>query len=133
MDVRNELQTLGFVRAGEIRPENAGRSCRAHIDHEVEGFVVFALVAEDRIRKFGSTGRKQATLKKRMQGHASALNGVMIRERAKDDPFKRLAPQVIAARQEIEVWAKESLASIFEREARELNDKHDPEWADRRR
>jgi hypothetical protein len=44
------------------------------------------------------------------------------------DPFKRLAPAVIEANQDIEVWARESTASTYQTEKRELNLKYEPDW-----
>jgi uncharacterized protein (DUF1778 family) len=134
-----KLRTLGFVHAGAIRPSDSGTSCYADLDREVEGCVVYALVVGGLVMKFGSAGRENATLRDRMRSTASTLNGVLRLadgrplsdagwQRRRLDAFKQHAPAVIAANQEIEVWAKNSTASTCAAEELELNLKFKPEW-----
>ena len=89
--------------------------------------------------KFGSAGRENATLRDRMRSTASALNGVLRLadgrplsdaglQHRRLDAFKQYAPAVIAANQEIEVWAKKSAASTCAAEELELNLKYKPQW-----
>ena len=129
MDLRKKLQTLGFVHAGAIRPVDSGRSCRADLNLEFPGYVVFAFVVGDRIKFIGTTG---TGLKKRIGGAASALKVIMENPTGHPlDPFKRLAPAVIEANLGIEVWARGSTASTYQTEKRELNLKYQPDWLGR--
>ena len=67
MDVRAELQDLGFERAGAITPCEGGRSCKAVMDRQFTGFVVYAHVVGDQIKKFGVTKvplRSRVSMKK---------------------------------------------------------------------
>ena len=125
-DVRKELEALGFSRAGSICPLDGGKSCRADLAAEVPGYVVYALVVGDQIKKFGKT---RTGIKNRLGGTANALAGVL-RDPTKprNDPFKRLAPRIVEANQEIEVWAKESAVETYTQEEVELNLKYTPEW-----
>lgn len=136
MDVRTELQLRGFVKAGAIRPVDSGKSCKADIKLEVRGTAVYGLVVGDQFKKCGDTGRKNATLKKRMTDCSRAINLVI--SGAIPGPFtenfKRLAPRAIESNQEIEVWARESTATECKSLQRELNGKYDTiryGWANR--
>jgi hypothetical protein len=124
MDVRKDLGARGFVYAGVIRPLDSGKSCRAEIKPlGLRGSVVYGLVVGDQFKKCGDTGRKNATLKKRMHDCARAINLVIsgaISGPFKEN-FKRLAPKAIAANQEIEVWAREATAGECKHLQRELN------------
>jgi hypothetical protein len=51
--------------------------------------------------------------------------------RRKLDKFKQLIPDVIAAGQEIEIYAGEFSADTFEAKERELNQLYSPPWVDR--
>jgi hypothetical protein len=132
MDVRQELQGLGFIHAGAIRPVDSGTNCEAVFAPEFPArarHVVFALVADDQIKKFGQTSKG---IKARIGGHASALRKIMEDPAGRRlDPFKRLAPKVMEANQEIDVWARESTAATCAAERRELNLKYRPEWVAR--
>lgn len=130
MDAEKELVALGFAYAGAIRPTDSGKSCSSEIKREIGGFVVYALVVENQIKKFGKTS---TGIKKRIRGHASALDGVMRRGKATGDPFKRLAPEAIRANQEINVWARASTPSTYVSEELELNLKYQPAWVDNSR
>jgi len=126
MDVRKELQALGYVHAGAIRPIDSGNSCKPDFNLEVPGYVVFAFVVADRIRFIGTTGKG---LKKRVGAAASALKGIMENPTGHPlDNFKRFAPAVIKANQEIEVWARESSASEYQTEKQDLSLKYKPDW-----
>jgi len=130
MDVRKELESLRFRHVGAICPEKFGRGCRVDLNPEVPGYAIWILVAEGEIKMVGATGRKNATLKKRMQGCVSTINAILIRRLYLDstEPFKRLAPKVIAGGGEIHVWAREATADTLGREKETLNDRYNPEW-----
>jgi len=129
MDAQQELRRLGFVPVGAIRSVNHGTSCETHFTREIPGYVVYALVVGHDIKKFGQT---RTGIKRRIGGHASALRGIMEDPDGHPlDPFKRLAPRVIEANQEIEVWARESTASSYAAEELELNLRYEPEWVGR--
>ena len=87
----------------------------------------YGLVVGDQFKKSGDTGRKGATLQKRMDGCANTINQIL--RGALVGPFtenfKRLAPKVIEANQEIEVWAKKATADECRRLQRDLNGKYD--------
>jgi hypothetical protein len=136
MDVRKELQLRGFVKAGAIRPVDSGKSCKADITLEVRGTAVYGLVVGDQFKKCGDTGRKNATLKKRMTDCSRAINLVI--SGAIQGPFtenfKRLAYRAIEKNLEIEVWARESTVAECKSLQRELNGKYDTirqGWANR--
>ena len=133
MDVRQELATLGFVLAGSIRPESDGRRCLAQFERDVEGFVVYAHVVADQIKKFGTT---RASLKDRVRQNVSTLNQMILLAEGRAprdarwhhrpfDAFKRLAPEVIKANQCIEVWAIQSDVGRYWSLERELNAKYE--------
>lgn len=129
MNAQNELRTLGFVRAGAIRPACSGKSCKADLTVDLQGYAVYALVVGHEIKKFGQT---RTGIRKRIGGHASALKGIMEDPTGHPlDPFKRLAPHVIAANQEIEVWARASTAGTYAAEELELNLRYTPAWVGR--
>jgi hypothetical protein len=135
MDVRKELETLRFRHGGEICREHAGGGCRLELNSELPSYAVWILVADDEIKMVGATGRRDATLKKRMQGAVSTINAVLVRRQHLDatEPFKRLAPKVIAANGKTHVWARESTAHAFTGEQDALNHKYNPKWWGRRR
>lgn len=137
MDPQRELMTLGFKPVGAIRPDDSGRACRADVGDEIKGSVVYALVANSEIVRFGTAGRGKATLRMRMQMTASALNGVLRRAGGSHnadwadrrlDPFKRHAQAVIADNHEIQVWARECPADTCAEEERDLALKYQPPW-----
>jgi len=130
MDVRNELRDLGFAHAGAIRPINSGRACKVDLSLELQGFVVFAFIVEDQTAMFLSSGRENSTFKKRVQGAASALNGVLARGDAESltEPFQRWAPAVIAANQPIEVWVRASTANSVDAEKMALIGRFGQQW-----
>jgi hypothetical protein len=131
MDVRKELQALGFIQVGAIRPIDVGtrKSCMAHVPLAGPEYVVYAFVVGDEIKKFGKT---RPGIKNRILSTASALKGIMADPtRPRNDPFKRLAPKVMEANQEIEVWARNSSARTYAYEEQELNLKYKPEWVGR--
>src|SRR5687767_12061710 len=103
MRPQERVGELGFVRVASIRPVDGGRGCRAVITRPMEGFLVYALIAEEQIKKFGKT---KGSIGRRICGHASALDGVLRHGRKLNDPFKRLARTVITRNEEIEVWAR---------------------------
>lgn len=132
IDVRAELQSLGFERAGAMTPCEGGRSCKAIMDREFTGFVVYAHVVGEQIKKFGIT---KAPLRNRVSQNASTITQMIALSegRAADaswhhrpfDTFKRFAPEVIRANQPIEVWALESTEAEYKRLERDLNAKFD--------
>ncbi len=137
MDTRKELEGLGFRRVGCIRPDPDRSCCRAEIDADATGFVVYAHVVGSEIKKFGITTPR---LSARVGQNVSTINAVIALQDGRAvrdagwhhrpfDSFKRLAPEVIRAGLEIELWAQvcESLGSMMQKEA-ELNDKYRPEW-----
>lgn len=132
LDVGTELQRLGFERAGAMTPCEGGRSCKAVMDREFTGFVVYAHVVGDQIKKFGIT---KVPLRSRVSQNASTITQVIALSegRAADaawhhrpfDTFKRFAPEVIRANQPIEVWALESTEAEYKLLERDLNAKFD--------
>jgi hypothetical protein len=137
MDAKKELEDLGFIRVGTIRPTNLGDSCSAEFEREVTGSVVYAHVVGNVIRKFGIT---TSPLRARVQQNVSTINGVIALKEGRPvrdagwhhrsfDSFKRLAPEVIMRNEEIELWAQEcaSAESMRARET-ELNSRYRPEW-----
>jgi hypothetical protein len=133
MDVRSELESLGFRRAAVMTPCDGGRSCKAVIEREFAGFVVYAHVVGDQVKKFGTT---KAPLRNRVIQNASTITQVIAlsegraqREAAWHhrafDTFKRLAPDVIKANQPIEVWAVESTEVHYKLLERDLNARYD--------
>lgn len=124
-----DLETLGFIRVGAIKPDESLNGCYADLAYDFSGHAVYALVVGGRIVKFGRTKK---SVKERIHGHASALRGIMKDPKGHPlDPFKRMAPKVIRAGQEIEVWAKKSSASTYEADELQLNLKYEPEWVGR--
>ena len=112
MDISKELQELGFVRAGAIRPDNTGTMCWADIDPDVPGCLVYAQVVDGKPMKFGST---TTTLRDRMRQNASTIRKIIELQDGRCtrdarwhhepwDAFKKLAPSVIRAGKQIEVW-----------------------------
>jgi hypothetical protein len=133
MDVRSELESLGFRRAAVMTPCDGGRSCKAVIEREVVGFVVYAHVVGGQVKKFGTT---QAPLRKRIIQNASTIaqvialsDGCVQKDAAWHhrpfDTFKRLAPNVIKSNQAIEVWAVESTEAEYKLLERDLNARYD--------
>ena len=133
MDVRDELQRIGFQRAGAMVPIEGGRACRAVIDRDFTGFVVYAHVVADRIEKFGTT---KAPLRNRVSQNASTITQVIALSEgraARDaawhhrpfDTFKRSASEVIKANEAIEVWAILSTEAEYKLLERELNARFD--------
>jgi hypothetical protein len=74
MDVRRQLLDLGFVLAGAMRPHENGRACRAEMEREFDGFVVYAHVVGNQIKKFGTT---KARLRNRVGQNASTITQVI--------------------------------------------------------
>jgi hypothetical protein len=74
MDVLQGLTRLGFEEVGAIRPLNGGLTCRPEMDRDVQGFVVYAHVVGDAIKKFGTT---RAPLRSRVGQNASTTNQVI--------------------------------------------------------
>src|SRR5262245_44635406 len=66
MKVHDELLSLGFKAAGTIHPIDLNR-CAYVIDPDVTGFVVYAHVVGDQIKKFGTT---RPSLKSRVSQNA---------------------------------------------------------------
>ena len=100
MDVRAALQELGFQRAGVMAPCEGGRSCRAVMERDVTGFVVYAHVVGAQVKKFGIT---KAPLRSRVSQNASTITQMIALSEgraARDaawhhrpfDTFKRFAP-----------------------------------------
>ena len=133
---QKELEDLGFFRAGSIRPDDAGRICRAHIDPDVAGCIVYAHIVGDQPMKFGSTA---PSLKARMRQNASTIRKIIELQdgrsardakwhHAKWDEFKHQAPAVIRTGRSIEVWAtlahRESIGKCAEFEGI-LNDRYE--------
>ena len=133
MDIRNELTTLGFERAGAMLPVDGGKACKATVEREVIGFVVYAHVVGNEIKKFGTT---KAPLRNRVGQNASTITQVIALWEGRAtrnarwhhrplDSFKRKAPEVIRAGQTIEVWALQSSEKEYRSLERELNAKFD--------
>jgi hypothetical protein len=136
-DVRQELRRRGFVRVGAIRPVGSGRACKAELDAlHFLGRVVYGLVVGDDFKKCGDTGRKNATLKKRMDGCANTINAILSGALVGPftEHFKSRAPAAIEEMREIEVGAREATDEECRRLQRELNRNYDTirrGWADR--
>jgi hypothetical protein len=136
MDAKTELVERGFVHVGTIRPLDCGRRCKADITASLHGRVTYALLVGNQFKKCGDTGRKSATLKKRMTDCARAINlvisGALVGPFT--EKFKPLASKAIEDNQIIDVWAKEATADECVRLQRELNAKYDTirtGWANR--
>jgi hypothetical protein len=108
-----ELERLGFIRAGAIEPENAGQGCRLVLQPDVTGCIVYAHVVVDEVKKFGSTS---PSLRARMGQNASTIRTILefqsgrpVRptkwHTAKWDKFKLQAPAVIRGGNAIDIWA----------------------------
>jgi len=128
MDISAEqLGTMGFVRAGTVHP--ACGECRVEISRDVNGFAVYAMVAGGKVKKFGTTGRKNSGFRSRMSSTFSALRQTIRRGSPyAGDPFKRFAPATVLANQPIELWVKPSTEMLFEAEETLLNNTYRPEW-----
>jgi hypothetical protein len=133
MDVRQELEGLGFQRAGEMIPFDGGSSCRAIMDRDFTGYIVYAHVVGNQIKKFGTT---KAPLRNRVSQNASNISQVIALSEGRAerdaawhhrpfDTFKRFAPEVIKANQAIEVWAFQSTESEYKVLERDLNARFD--------
>jgi hypothetical protein len=141
MSVRDELLVRGFKAAGTIHPIDAD-SCSYLVDPDVIGFIVYAHVVRDQVKKFGTT---RPSLKARVSQNANTINQVIALQAgraARDarwhhrplDAFKRLAPEVIKAKQTIEIWAAQSSEAEYHALERELNAKYETirnGWASR--
>lgn len=151
-DVRKDLGDHGLHHVGVMR---AGGPCtgrcryrhevghyHAYIDSDLEEFVVYALIVDDEVIKFGKAGSKVGTLRDRMQNTISAGNGAWLFDEGRPigdagwqhrplDKGKQNFPAVIRSGQEVEVWAGAFTASTFEDKERELNAKYTPPWVDR--
>lgn len=132
MDIRNELQRLGFVRAEVIMPCEGGQSCQAGMEREFTGFV-YAHVVGDQIKKFGTT---KAPLRNRVCQNASTIRQVIALSAGRVqrdaawhhrpfDTFKRFAPEIIKSNQPIEVWAVHSTEAEYKRLESDLNARFD--------
>lgn len=131
MDVRSELQARGFILAGAIQPLDAG-GCHYVVDPDIRGFVVYAHIVGNVVKKFGTT---KPSLKARVCQNANTINQVIALNEgraARDarwhhrpfDAFKRLAPEVIKSKQTIEIWAIQSTEAQYHNLERELNAKY---------
>lgn len=127
-DVRQELTQLGFTPAGVVTPD-AANLLRVHVHQPLDGCALYAMVVGDEIKKFGTTGRKNASFKQRMHSTFSALRRVIqVGPPYTGDPFKRYAPLAILDRREIELWSRPSTPDVFEEEETSLNRRFRPEW-----
>src|SRR4051794_11018404 len=103
----NELKALGFRRAGTVHPDSA-KTLRVKIDWDVRGFVVYAMVVNDEVKKFGTAGTKGSSFSQRMRSEFTTVRQVIVgptpgrpvaRWRSRPfDPFKEHAPATILAR-----------------------------------
>lgn len=136
-DVRKDLQALGFVHVGVIRPLDSGKSCRAEIKSlGFSGSVVYGLVVGHEFKKCGDTGREGATLASRMSGCANTINQIIRGDLPGPftEHFKSRAPSAIEEEQTIEVWARQATPAECDRLQTELNRKYDTirlGWANR--
>jgi len=133
MDASDELKKLGFKHVGAMLPVDGGRACQVVMDRDVIGFVVYAHVVDNQIKKFGTT---KAPLRSRVGQNASTisqvialLEGRVMRDarwhHRQFDAFKRLAPDVIKANRRIDVWALVSNEAQYKSLERKLNAKFD--------
>lgn len=135
--VVDDLAKRGFQVAGVIEPVSAGRSCRfTPAQTQFRGTVVYGLVVGPQLMKSGDTGRKNATLVKRMEGCAATISDILSGALVGPftEHFKSRAPGAIRANQKIQVWAKEAPPEECRRLQRELNQKYDTiqtGWANR--
>jgi hypothetical protein len=131
MDVRAQLQTEGLLQAGVLRPAASG-GCEYAVKPDVTGFIVYAHVVGEVVKKFGTT---TPSLRSRVAQNASTINQmiVLLEGRAPRDArwhhrpfdaFKRLAPEAIKAGQTIEVWAIQSTEGEYKALERHLNAKY---------
>jgi hypothetical protein len=152
-DLRNDLKDHGLQHVGWIRAGGpCTRGCRlkhepghlhAYIDPDLKAFVVFALLIDDQVMKFGTAGSKKSTLRDRVRGVANCGNEVWLFEEGRPvgdagwqhsptwDKFKQAISAVIRSGKTIEVWAGAFTALTFDLEKRELNAKYSPPWVDR--
>ena len=133
VDARTALARLGFERAGMLSPLEGGTACKAIMEREITGCVVYAHVVGNEIKKFGIT---KAPLRQRVGQNASTITQVIAlwENRASSDArwhhrpfdsFKLKAPEVIRAGQTIEVWALQSSEEAYRLLERELNARFD--------
>lgn len=135
MDVKKELQTLGFVRVGTLAPDTSGKGCRLDLNSTAPSRAVWVFVVEDEIVMIGAPARPNSTLEARMKGAERTINEVLLKGRHRDatEPFKRFAPKVVAEGKTIVINARKSTADSATKERDELNDRFNPLWWGRRR
>jgi hypothetical protein len=103
------------------------------MEREFTGFVVYAHVVGDHIKKFGIT---KLPLRNRVSQNASTITQMIALSEGRAaraaawhhrpfDAFKRFAPEVIKANQPIEVWAIESTEAEYRLLERSLNARFD--------
>jgi hypothetical protein len=136
--VTDELRLAGFRPAGSV-VRDLNRTVRVQFDWEVQGFVLYAMVVNGEIKKFGTTGRKASSFTKRMHSTFQALRQVIegsrpgkpvARWRTRQlDPFKAHAPKAITAGYQIDLWATECpTAHVMMARETDLNNRYVPEW-----
>jgi hypothetical protein len=152
-DVRRELTEkhglhhVGWMRAGccpggRCRIVHEPKHYHAQVPQDIQSNVVYALLINGNVMKFGKAGSKGGSLRSRMENTISSGNhawlfaeGRPISDagwmRRKLDKFKQMIPDVIRAGQEIEIYAGEFEADAFEAKERELNGLYNPPWVDR--
>ncbi len=131
LTLRDQMAADGFRRAGAIYPVDTEQVCQWKSELEFPGYATYLVVVGDQVMKHGKT---KNGVSNRLRGYASALRRIMINPQSRRrDPFKRLAPDVIRGRQEIEVWGRPSTADDYNSkiEERLLCEKYDTKkhWA----
>lgn len=132
LNTHETLSGLGFVHAGAMRPIDGGQRCGVNIQ-DVRGFVIYAHVVGDQIKKFGIT---TPSLRSRVAQNVSTINQVIALAEGRAasdarwhhrpfDAFKRLAPLIIRGNQAIDVWALQSTDAEYRVIERELNARFD--------
>lgn len=148
-DLRRELEKrglrhVGWMRAGccpgeRCRIQHQPKHYHAQIAQDIESNVVYAVLINGEVMKFGKAGSKAGSLRSRMDDTISAGNQAWLFAEGRPisdagwmhrklDKFKQVITDVIRTAQEIEIYAGEFAADTFEAKERELNGLYRPPW-----
>lgn len=153
MDVRHELTEkhglhhIGWMRTGccpggRCRLQHEPGHYHAQLLHDLQSHVVYALLIDGQVMKFGKAGSMAGSLRSRMDSTIASGNYAWLFAEGRPvsdarwmhrklDKFKQLIPDVIRSGREIEIYAGEFGPDGFEAKERELNRLYRPPWVDR--
>ena len=126
-----ELLADGFWRGGTVYPyPDATTILRVQIDRDVQGFVVYVMVAN---REFMKAGKTETRFSTRMRSTFNSLKNKMgdraDHPRYQEKTFKEHAQATIRAKHEIELWAQQLPSyELMMAKEKELNDKYQGLW-----